>query len=252
MSVETVRYLLKKLKIRPSSEQGQCFLASDADLNSILKTARLSETDCVLEVGAGIGNLAALLAGRSRRVVAVEVDRRFAPALEQLRSVHPNLELIYGDIRKIPFSDIAAVLGLSESEKTYSVVANIPYYLSSWFVRYFIEQKNQPSQMVLLVQKEVAERVVAEPGDHSKLSLSVQMYGSATIAGIVPRAHFYPVPAVDSAILSITGIHRWAYEVPEKLAWRIIAFGFSSKRKKIINNIAAGLQGGKTERLLGF
>lgn len=246
MSRESVLFLLKKFGIRPDPRGSQNFLISDSALHDIISSAELTPTDRVLEIGAGIGTLTAALATRCHSILAVEQDTRFEPLLQALGSVNTNLHLLYRDIIGVHFEDIARALDMNLG-LSYKVVANIPYHITSRIISRLIAYPIAPERVVLLVQKEVGERIVAKPGDHSKLSLSVQFYGTPELLQIVPRSSFYPVPEVDSVILRIRSIAPWRYPEPEKRVWQLIAFGFSAKRKKLLNNLAGGLARDKSE-----
>lgn len=246
MSRESVSYLLKKYGIKPDPRGSQNFLVSDSALDAIVSAAGLTPTDRVLEIGAGIGTLTAALATRCHSVLAVEQDIRFEPLLRALGSVNANVHLLFRDIMAVHFDDIVQALGLDSKQK-YKVVANIPYHITSRIISRLIAYPVTPERIVLLVQKEVGERIVAKPGDHSKLSLSVQFYGTPELLQIIPRGSFYPSPEVDSVILRIRSIAPWHYPESEKRVWQLIAFGFSSKRKKLLNNLAAGLVRDKSE-----
>ncbi len=246
MSKATVQHLLQQWHIRPDDEQGQHFLVDDTVLERIATSAKVSANDHVLEVGPGIGNLTAYLSKAAGHVAIVEIDPQFKALLEAFISVNTNTRLLYGDILKMPFAEIAIALGLKHGD-AYKIVANIPYYLTSRFFATVLKYTTLPERIVVLIQKEVAERITAGAGDQTKLSLSIQMYGRPKILFGVPRTAFNPTPAVDSAVLSIEDIHSWNYSVPEKKMWQLITFGFSSKRKKLINNLMAGLRIERTQ-----
>ena len=241
MSHSTIQYLLRKYKLHPDTIKGQHFLSSDAILQKIVDTAEIQLKDHILEVGSGVGNLTALLAQKAANVTAVEVDERYRALLDALCAVNSNVSILYADILSLPFGHIQQALALTAGD-SYKIVANIPYYLTSRFIAQSIRYPVPPDLIVLLIQKEVAERIVAKPGEHSKLSLSVQMYGEPDMIFTVPKRHFFPEPEVDSAVLRIKNVHAWNYSEKEQRVWQLISFGFSSKRKKLINNLMAGLQ----------
>ncbi len=240
MSKATVQYVMQKWNIRPDTEQGQHFLVDDTILQRIITASQLNKKQHVLEVGPGIGTLTSLLAETAERVAAVEIDPQFKPLLEAFVAVNTNVQLLFADILKVPFETVRAALDL-RSGSGYKVIANIPYYLTSRFFATVLKYQELPTMIVVLIQKEVAERIVAQPGDHSKLSLSIQLYGAPRIAFQVPRTAFSPIPEVDSAVLVIEDIHQWSYAVPERKVWQLITFGFSSRRKKLVNNLMAGM-----------
>lgn len=242
-SRKTVQFLCKKYGFWPSRSSGQNFLISEKALHAIVESAHLVKEDAVLEIGGGFGTLTTELIKRASTVVTVELDKRLIKALKKLASVNKNLSVIAGDI----FQQWPHVAG-QLSDLQYKLVANLPYNITSLVLRNFLEQRPRPSEMVLLVQKEVAARVVARPGQMSLLSVAVQFYGVPEIVRTVSREDFWPAPAVDSAILKIQGISRdiKGYQgalggMSTKKFFSLVKIGFSAKRKQLHNNVSAGL-----------
>lgn len=243
-SRETIEYLCKTYRFWPQRSAGQNFLISDEALQTIVATARLSPHDTVLEIGAGFGTLTVELAGAAAQVIAVELDKRLAKALRKLSAVNKSMSVIEGDIfQQWP------VVSRQLTDLQYKLVSNLPYNITSWVLRNFLEQKPRPSEAVLLVQKEVAQRVTAPPGEMSLLSVAVQFYGVPKIVSLVSRDCFWPEPEVDSAILHIQeigadhhGYQRLLKEVSPEKFFRVVKIGFSAKRKQLHNNISAGLR----------
>jgi 16S rRNA (adenine1518-N6/adenine1519-N6)-dimethyltransferase len=228
--------LLKRFGILPKKSLGQNFLTSISALNQIIQAANLTREDVVLEIGAGIGNLTRLLAAKAKRVVAVELDSRMLSPLEEMLQGSSNVEIVHGDILKLN----PDTLGLRHA---YKVVANIPYYITSILLRHLLESKPQPSQMIVTVQRDVAKRICAAPGEMNLLALSVQVYGSPHIAGEIPSASFYPPPEVDSSIVAIPMFAQPMLPEPHlKLLFRLAKAGFSQKRKTLRNSLSAGLR----------
>lgn len=279
---------------------GQNFLVDRSALEKIVGAAELSEDDCIIEVGPGLGVLTDELVGRAGKVIAVELDKTLAELLaerfsQNVISSHSsekarNLRIdeaegvtgvaadaVMGSpprrqagsrhlsVDRIPQDDSlendaetiqqlsnliilnSNILDINIGEivegcPSYKVVANIPYYITSKILRFFLETQVKPSTIVLLTQKEVAERVCAKPGDMSVLSISVQAYGDPEIVGIVPRTSFFPAPEVDSAILRIRirneelGITKET----QKEFFRCVHIGFASRRKTLLNNLSSG------------
>lgn len=234
-------FLLKKYRITPNNTRGQNFLIDDSVLHRIVSAARLAPTDVVLEIGAGIGNLTGALASKAQRVVSVEVDEKFKPVLEKITAVHNNISLVFEDIRRVPFEELRDHMNV-QHDYSYSVVGNIPYYLTSHLITTLLREPLLPQTITMLVQKEVAERICSTEPRHTKLSLAVQFYGAPKQCGSIPASSFYPQPEVDSEILQIGNIQRWAHEEREDKVWRVIKFGFASKRKNILNNLSAGFR----------
>lgn len=238
---DEVLYLLEKYKIHPKKKSGQHFLIDDDAFDSILGAADLGPRDAVLEVGAGIGTLTARLCAAAGRILTVESDRTFEPILVALQRLNPGLVVQFGDFLTMPYEAIREGLGIL-GRKRYVIVANIPYYITARLIRRVMGFATTPSSMTLLIQKEVAERIVATDGHHSKLSLAVHLYGTPRIVCAVKPESFYPAPEVDSAVLTVKNIKPWRHDAHEKFVWQLIGFAFSSKRKKLSNNLAAGLQ----------
>lgn len=230
--------------IKPARSRGQSFLISEKIYDRIAKAARLKKSDKVLEVGPGLGFLTSRLAKASGEVIAVELDDKLASFLEAATSSNElkNIKVFNEDILKFN----AKKAGLKE--RGYKVVANLPYNISSIFLRTFLSSHIRPSLMILMLQKEVAERIVAGPGDMSVLAISVQFYSKVKIVGHVPKKNFWPEPKVDSAIVEIETKDRLP-DVDVKKFFQLVKFGFSAKRKMLKNNLAAGfrIEGQKAE-----
>lgn len=225
--------LLKKNRLTPRREQGQNFLIDDQPIQASLAAAEITPEDTVLEIGPGFGALTSHLVQHAKQVIAVEQDRVLARALTPLTQKHANLTVINQDIRTFH----RAEAGLTD--RGYTLIANLPYSLTSWILREFTEHAPKPKRLVVMVQKEVAERVVAPPGKMSILSAAIQLYTEPHIVTIVDRTSFHPIPDVDSAILRCNVLPQPRSEDPEQLM-QLIKIGFSSRRKQIHNNISAG------------
>jgi 16S rRNA (adenine1518-N6/adenine1519-N6)-dimethyltransferase len=228
--------LLRKHGIRPSKRLGQHFMLTHGSLMKVVEAADLRGEETVLEIGAGIGALTIVLAQRARRVVAVEIDERLIPALEEVVAANPAIQVVHGDILK---QDIGLLVGAG----SYCVVANIPYNITSLLIRRLLEAPKNPERLVLTVQREVAERIVASPGKMSLLALSVRLYGDAQIKARVPAGSFFPPPKVDSAVLRIDLREKLllpAHLIPH--FFRIARAGFHQKRKQLRNSLASGLK----------
>ncbi|PIS04937.1 MAG: ribosomal RNA small subunit methyltransferase A, partial [Candidatus Buchananbacteria bacterium CG10_big_fil_rev_8_21_14_0_10_42_9] len=196
--------------------------------------AQLKKNGEVLEVGPGIGTLTAQLAEKVKKVVAIELDKNLLAELQKNLGNRNNVEIIQGDILKIN----RQALPLS---KSYKIVANLPYNITSNFLRLFLSQEPKPSAMTLMLQKEVAQRVCAKPPQMSILSLSVQAYCYPTIKFYVDKKNFYPQPNVDSAVVALDQVsHTWNFKTPEQDFFRYLKIGFSAKRKYLANNLHNG------------
>jgi 16S rRNA (adenine1518-N6/adenine1519-N6)-dimethyltransferase len=227
--------LLKRHGLRAHKTLGQNFLQDPLALEQIVSAAEIQPTDTVLEIGPGLGSLTRYLAVAAKEVVAVELDPNLLPPLQAVLTSYPNVRLIHGDILKLSPKDLSA-------DSDYIVAANIPYYITSAVIRHLLENDPKPRRIVLTVQKEVAERICAKPGDMSLLALSVQVYGQPRIAARIPAEAFFPAPKVDSAVLRVD-IYPSPRIKPELLItfFRLIKAGFSQKRKTLRNSLSSGL-----------
>ena len=227
--------LLQKYQVQPKKSLGQNFLVDPNGLNKVVQAAKVSSEDTVLEIGAGLGSLTYLLAQQSRQVVAVELDTRLIASLREALAGFTNVTICEGDMLKLS-PDV-----LIDAER-YVVVANIPYYITSALIRHLLEADHKPTRMVLTVQQEVAERILARDGKMSLLALSVQVYGKPELKARIPAGCFYPPPEVDSAVLSIE-----LYEEPIvpsgslDLFFKLAHAGFAQKRKTLRNTLATGM-----------
>ncbi|MDO8577291.1 MAG: 16S rRNA (adenine(1518)-N(6)/adenine(1519)-N(6))-dimethyltransferase RsmA [Candidatus Wildermuthbacteria bacterium] len=240
MDTAEIKKLLKDQEIWPKKGLGQNFLVAKGILQKIIDAASLKKKDIVLEVGPGLGVLTKALAEKAKRVVAVEKDPRMVDILlGTVAKEHPNAEIIEGDILsliRLNFSKLSLT-------KEYKVVANLPYYITSPIIRMFLEAKVQPKVMVLMVQKEVAQRICAKPPEMSLLAVSVQAYAKPEIISIVPKNAFWPQPKVDSAIVKIT---PKATALPKEF-FKVVKAGFKHPRKQLASNLSKGLELPKEE-----
>jgi len=227
--------LLKQYGLRADKKLGQNFLQDPFALESIVLAAEIQPTDTVLEIGPGLGSLTRYLAIAAHQVIAVELDADMIPPLDAVTKPYGNVHIIHGDILKLSPKELI-------HESDYLVVANIPYYITSAIIRHLLENDPKPRRIVLTIQKEVATRICAEPGDMSLLALSVQVYGKPYIAKRIPAGAFFPAPKVDSAVLCID-IHPSSLIEPELLDtfFKLIKAGFSQKRKTLRNSLSSGL-----------
>ena len=231
---------------------GQHFLVDEDALKLIASAAELTPTDVIIEIGPGLGVLTRELARQAGWVVAVELDNRLAATLKQTLASLNNVTIVNRDIFEI---DPAGLLQEQKARppsaiNSYKVVANLPYYITSHVLRHFLEIEVKPELMVVMVQKEVAEAIVAKPGQMSVLSVSVQFYGEPRIISYVPARCFYPPPDVDSAILRVALYHQPMVAVTdEKDFFESVRAGFSASRKQLGNSLAQGLGMAKADVL---
>ena len=240
----TLRSVLRRFGLQPTKKLSQNFLVDRDVLEAIVDAADVNGNSHVLEVGAGTGVLTRELVQRAEKVVAVEVDTRAVPLLQETVGEAKNLRLLTADVMRLTPTQLAGALGQGPSGPLrYDIVANLPYHLTSHFLQHFLEFPLPPRTFTLLLQREVAERIAAEPGDMSLLALSVQVYGEPTIVATVPKTAFWPVPTVDSAILRIDRRETslWPDAVRAQ-CFRLAKLGFAHRRKTLVNSLRAGLR----------
>lgn len=235
LSINTIKELLGQHHTKLSQLMGQNFLINKAVLGNIVKAAQLNETDTVLEIGPGLGTLTGALAQKAKKVVSIEKDRAMIKILAETVKNYRNIEIIQGDILKINVGEYII------PSQTYSVVSNIPYYLTSPLIRKLLESKNPPSSIILMVQKEVAQRICAKPPHMNLLAVSVQFYAEPNIIEYVSRDCFWPKPNVDSAIIKIIPLKNRPDVNPDSF-FNIVKAGFSHPRKQLLNNLSGSLK----------
>ena len=231
------------MSFKPKKYLGQNFLQDEEVLEAIITAADLKSTDTVLEVGPGRGVLTRELIKHAKEVIAVEKDSSLLGPLKLEFDQIKNIKIINDDILKFHLE--------KNLPTDYKVVANIPYYLTSKLFQYFLESSHQPKLLILMVQKEVGERVVASPGELSILGISVQIYSDVEIIRHVSKESFWPVPEVDSVILRIIPKNKYPEIDDKKLFFRIIKMAFAGKRKQLQNSLANGLKLPK-EKILDY
>lgn len=233
-----VRATLRRLGLSARHRLGQHFLVDGRALGSIVAAAELSTADIVIEVGPGLGVMTRELAGRAGRVIGVELDAALAEHLVSEFAATPTVAIVGGDILQWPPERLLALVGADG--RSYKVVANLPYNVAAAVVRHFLEAAIQPTRMVVMVQREVAERMVAAPGKMSLLSVAVQFYARARIVTRLSPRSFYPQPRVASAVV------RLDIGAPPPYAdaaayFAVVKAGFSAPRKQLRNALAHAL-----------
>jgi len=236
------RALLRELAVRPSKSRGQNFLTDRGIVANIADAAGLTPGLTTVEIGPGLGILTAELLARvgpEGRVIAVELDRRLAAHIREEFGADPALTLIEGDVLRQPVATILA--GVPEGTP-YALVANLPYNITSATLRHFLDDPRRPASLTVMVQREVAERIVARPPEMSILAVAIQFYGTPRIALRIGPGAFIPRPKIDSAVLHIDT--PAAPPLPEAAIpgfFAIVAAGFGQKRKQLANSLTAGL-----------
>lgn len=225
----------------PKKSLGQNFLVDPVHIARIVAAANLSPEDVVLEVGPGRGGLTEILAERAGCVLAVELDDRLVPLLQERFRPYPRVTILHGDILTL---DIGAVILKSTRPRVkYKVVANLPYYIAAAAIRHLLEAVPPPDLLVLTLQREVAERIVATPPRMSLLALSVQYYCTVEIVDRIPAGAFRPVPKVDSAAVRMVRRTEPVFsDVDAQAFFAVVRAGFCQPRKQLRNALAAGLE----------
>lgn len=240
-----VREILAEQKFRFNKQFGQNFITDTNLLQAMVQDAGVTEQDTVVEIGAGAGTLTRQLAQAAKRVIAFEIDRNLIPVLERtLADVQDHTQLVVRDIMQVKDAELDEILG----GEPYRVVANLPYYITTPILMRFLERRNKPRSVTVMVQKEVAERLVAPPacGDYGVITVAVALEGSAKIVRQVPRQMFYPQPNVDSAIVRIDLDDRYA-DVDKAWVKRVVAAGFAMRRKTLVNNLIHAFRIGREQ-----
>ena len=232
------RTTLDHLGIRPSKALGQNFLHDAAIVRRIADSADLQPDELVVEIGPGLGVLTRELSQRAGRVIAIELDGRLA---EHVRGLSlPNTDVVEMDVLR---ADLTEITG----GKPYVVVANLPYSVAAAAIAHLLESESRPSRLVVMVQREVAERICAKPPKMSILSVSVQFFGEPRILFRIGPGAFIPVPKVESAVLRIDVSETPPLDATERVRFfDLVRAGFGQRRKQLLNSMAAGLNVAKS------
>jgi len=222
-----LRKLCQQYHLSPSKKYGQNFLISPGVIQKVLQAAALKKTDTVVEIGPGLGVLTLALAQKVEKVLAFEIEKKLTEYWQEQQP--KNVEIVWGNVldklatKKLP---------------NYKAVANLPYQITSRLLRALLESDNQPKTITIMVQKEVAQRICAQPGKMSLLAVSVQYYGEPKIVAKVSKGNFWPSPKIDSAIVHI----KLKTLVPQTGFFEVIKAGFSNRRKQLWRNLSVGLK----------
>jgi 16S rRNA (adenine1518-N6/adenine1519-N6)-dimethyltransferase len=235
--IGALRALLRRHGVmRANKGLGQHLLISRKALDAIIAAAELGPEDHVLEVGAGSGVLTVELARRAQRVIAVEMDRAILPVLREVVAPYSNVEIIPRDLLTVRPEDVFG-------HEPYKFVANLPYYITALILRHILEASAHPERLVVMVQREVAERMTAAPGDMSLLAVSAQFYGTPGVVAHVPATAFYPPPKVDSAVVRLDLFSRPSLEGASRdLFFALARAGFAEKRKQLHNSLERNMR----------
>lgn len=244
--LKTVKSLLTHYNVSAHKSLGQHFLIDQEVLNTILETAQLTRDDFVIEIGPGFGVLTFPLAEQAGRILAIETDKKILKILKALGSGYTNIDLLPANVLKLDdellykrYRDWSR----TKSHKTsYKLVSNLPYYITSAILKQFLETDRRLDTIVVMVQKEVAARIVAKPGDLTLLGISVQLFGKPELIRTVSKNAFWPKPEVDSAILKIVPYKKIGHDIDDvRLFFRVVKAGFGERRKQLHNSLGGGL-----------
>lgn len=229
--------ILQKHKFNIQKKYGQNFLVDTNVLEKIVEAAELTKEDCVLEIGPGLGTMTQYLAERAGEVVAVEIDKNLIPILEETLADHPNVTLINADILKL---DIRRLAEEKNGGHPLKVVANLPYYITTPIIMGLLESGVPLKSIVVMVQKEVADRMQVGPGtkDYGALSLAVQYYARPQIVANVPPNCFLPRPNVGSAVIRLTRYEEPPVQADEQKMFALIRAAFNQRRKTLANAVS--------------
>ncbi|WP_202708185.1 16S rRNA (adenine(1518)-N(6)/adenine(1519)-N(6))-dimethyltransferase RsmA [Sporosalibacterium faouarense] len=238
-SPSVTKEVIQKYGFKFSKSLGQNFLIDGNIIDNICIESGITDSDFVLEIGPGIGTLTQSLCERAKKVIAIELDRKLLPILEETLSSYDNVEVVHGDVLKI---DLESLLREKFKGEKASVVANLPYYITTPIIMRFLEEKINVEKIVVMVQKEVAYRMKANPGnkDYGALSIAVQYYSDPEIILNVPKNVFMPRPNVDSAVIMLNIHKEPRYSVSdEKLLFQIVKAAFGKRRKTLLNALSS-------------
>jgi len=246
-SPEVVHYICKRFDIKMSKKLGQNFLIKRGIVDEIVKAADLQAGEPVLEIGPGIGTLTQGLAQSGANVTAIELDTRLLEVLDTTLAQYSNVTIVHGDVLKL---DVPSIM----NNEPFKVVANLPYYITTPIIMSLLESRLPIERLVVMVQKEVALRMVAKPGtkDYGALSVAVQYYTKPDIVLDVPPKSFLPAPAVTSSVIRCVLRDKPPVDViDEKLFFRVVKAGFAQRRKTFANTMkTTGLSKDRIEELL--
>lgn len=248
-SPATVKKLIEKYNFHFQKNWGQNFLIDGNIVHKIVETAGLNSEDIILEIGPGIGTLTRAVADKAAKVIVIEIDRNLKPILQETLSDHNNIDIFWGNALKIDFDRLISEKAggqFGSGGKSYKLIANLPYYITTPLIMHVLESRFHVSAMVIMVQKEVAQRMTALPGtkDYGVLTLAVYYYSQPEILLRVPRTVFMPQPEVDSAVVRLTPREQPPGGIDsEEMFFRVIRSAFGQRRKTLANTLAGVAEG---------
>lgn len=248
-TLKNTKEVVSKHGFRFSKSLGQNFLTDENIINKIVNGAEVEEDDCVIEIGPGIGTLTQYLCDRAKEVLCIEIDKALIPILKETLSDYDNVEVINEDVLKI---DLKKVIEERFGDKPVKVVANLPYYITTPIIMRFLEEEINVDSIVVMVQKEVADRLQACPNTkaYGSLSVAVQYFCETDIVTIVPKHVFIPPPKIDSAVIRLKKMKQPAVKVSDKaLFTKVVKASFAKRRKTLLNTLSYGNLGFSKEEL---
>ncbi len=235
-NTKTVKKILEEFDTRPIKNLGQNFLINEGYLKKITSLIKKNET--IIEIGPGIGTLTKEISKISKKIIAIEKDKKMVEIMKETLKDYDNIEIIHKDALK-EIENISLI--------NYTVVSNLPYYIATAIIRRFLELKNKPQEMILTIQKELAQRICSNPPNMSILSVSVQFYGKPKIISSIPKNCFWPQPRVDSSIIKVTPYNNQYSNSFSNLFFKVVKSGFSKPRAQLLNNLSKKLKLEKEE-----
>ncbi|MFY9176539.1 MAG: 16S rRNA (adenine(1518)-N(6)/adenine(1519)-N(6))-dimethyltransferase RsmA [Caldicoprobacterales bacterium] len=239
-SPKVIKDIMERHNFRFSKSLGQNFLIDGNIVKKIMEGAEITKEDRVLEIGPGIGTLTQELVSTAAKVVAVEIDKSLLPVLEETLGQPPNLRIVHGNILKI---DIRGLINEFFEGKEFKVVANLPYYITTPIIMRFLEEDLPFTALTVMIQKEVAQRMAAKPGqkEYGSLSVAIQYYTKPRIVCKVPSNVFMPKPKVDSIVIALDRLEEPPVDVFDRdLFFKVVRAAFAKRRKTILNNLTSG------------
>ncbi|WP_227763785.1 16S rRNA (adenine(1518)-N(6)/adenine(1519)-N(6))-dimethyltransferase RsmA [Zhaonella formicivorans] len=237
-AISKIKEIMRKHNFKIKKSYGQNFLINESVVEKILDSAHLQKSDVVVEVGPGLGTLTQGLAARAGGVLAVELDRTLLPILTETLAGYKNVRVINADILKLDLDQAVAANFPDRRQGKYKVVANLPYYITTPIIMHLLEHQYRIESMVIMVQREVAERMVANPGgkDYGALSVAIQYYTEASLITHVPASSFLPAPDVASAVIKLKMREKPAVTVQDEVIFfQVVKGAFAQRRKTLLN-----------------
>ena len=246
--------LLKKYDAKPEKYLGQHFILSKKALVSMIEAAEIKKNDTIIEIGPGLGTLTQKLAKTGAKIIAIEKDLLMNEILKKTLTGYKNVKIIRADARQLLIYEINSFgdkLGINSGKNGYKIVANLPYNIATFLIRQWLESEKPPKMMVLMIQKEVARRIVAKPPHSNLLGVSTRFYANAEIIDYIKKESFWPKPKVDAAIIKIIP-RKEPSAISRGTFFKVLKAGFSQPRKQLLGNLSKKLNLSREELVLIF